>query len=257
LNAQSAFARVDLLATLAASLLLIGWLAFNHSGERGRIAHCDRNLQVLAGAMQSFANDHGSALPPAGIEAPQITWDMQLAPYLKPGLAVSNSAAAWQSLLKAVGPRFFCPSDPVVRGDHPRSYAMSAHNMKPENWPPGPDDTTGLGLWWGETDAARILGHDTQNLDELALVKLAWLPDPADTLLLTEYPERENRMQSKYDIRLAGADQQANVFVNRANSMHFHRFNYLMADGHVELLSPLQTRALDGSAGIWTIKKGD
>jgi prepilin-type processing-associated H-X9-DG protein len=251
LNRLSAFTRADALATLVAVMLLGGWLGFRYLGERGRIARCTWNLRALGGAMQSFANDHGDALPPAGIEAPQITWDMQLMPYLKPGLGKSDSPSAQMRLLKAVTPTFFCPSDPISRGDRPRSYAMSAHDMGPENWPLGPDNTTGLGLWWGENDEVRLLGHKSQNPDELALVKLSWLPDPANTLLLTEYPDKQNRMRSKYCVTIQGAAQQSSAINNLASPFHYHRVNYLMADGHVELLSPL------GSIGIWNLKNGD
>src|SRR4029077_19037693 len=139
---RRAFSQIDLLALIGVLAVLAGWFGFKHGGERGRIARCTANLKDLGDAMHRFAGDHGGALPPAGIEPLQTTWDMQLYSYLKPG------QAAGDELIASVAPRFFCPSDPIKRGDRPRSYAMSAHSMTPDNWPPGPDNTTGVGLWW-------------------------------------------------------------------------------------------------------------
>jgi prepilin-type processing-associated H-X9-DG protein len=257
LRGAGAFSRIDLLAVLLVVLLLGGWLGLTHLGERGRIARCARNLEILGEVMQGFATDHGGALPPAGVEALPTTWDVQLSPYLKPGPAKSAGLSDPRRLLEAVAPNFVCPSDSFQRGVPPRSYAMSGHDMKPDNWPPGPDNSTGVGLWWGPGEAHRLLGYETDNLNDLALVKLTWLPDPASTLVLTECPGMGNRLAQAEDLRVESVAQQAKAFNSRRPPYHDGRFNYLMADGHVELLTPLQTGGMDGHAGIWTIKKGD
>jgi prepilin-type processing-associated H-X9-DG protein len=256
---KAAFTQVDLLATMVGVALLAAWFGFSHMGERGRIAGCTRNLRVLGEATQEFANDHGSALPPAGVELLQTTWDMQLSPYLKPSLAKSNSPSDWRPLQQVVAPRFLCPSDPILRGDHPRSYAMSAHNMEPINWPPGPANTTGVGLWWSNDKITALLGDrsNSQNLEALMLVKFSWLPDPANTLLLTEYPYEDNRMGVMHRLTIANTTEQSAGMANMPAQFHHGRFNYLMADGHVESLTPLQTGAPGGDGGIWTIKAGD
>ena len=36
---------------------------------------------------------------------------------------------------------------------------MSAHNMSLENWPPGPDNETGVGLVWDRNSMSRLLGE--------------------------------------------------------------------------------------------------
>jgi prepilin-type processing-associated H-X9-DG protein len=127
--------------------------------------------------------------------------------------------------------------------------------MAADNWPPGPNNTTGVGLWWGRGEAKGFLGHDTQNLGELALVKLSWLPDAGDTLLLTEFPNKANRLGRVECIRGGSVREQARELAQPAQ-FHFGRFNYLMCDGHVEPLTSLQTGGMDsGQAGIWSIKK--
>jgi prepilin-type processing-associated H-X9-DG protein len=134
---------------------------------------------------------------------------------------------------------------------------MSSHNMAAENWPPGPENTTGVGLWWDSYGMDSLLGHEPQNLDELALVKLSWFQDPANTLLLTEYPLANNRLGHVDDVRVGSPGDQASGLLVGLPKIHYGRFNYLMADGHVELLTGLQTGGIGGSSGIWSIKKGD
>ena len=260
LAATQAFTRVDLIATIAVVILLAGWLGYSYSGERGRIARCTRNLQVLGEAMQSFANDHRGGLPPAGVEEPQITWDMLLYPYLRPDLAKRGSQSRMRELQRAVAPRFFCPSDPFHRGERPRSYAMPAYDMQSGNLPPGPDRATGVGLWWKKDSMARLLGSEIaqnvqRNMDALALVKLSWIPQPADTLLLTELPTTQNRLGMVHDLTVDDLNTQVTALEDNIATFHKRRFNYLMIDGHVELLSSLQTGPVNGSAGIWRIKK--
>ena len=57
---------------------------------------------------------------------------------------------------------------------------------------------------------------------------------------------------------MSGSGAQKDGLRTPAEQQRFHlgRLNYLMVDGHVELLSPLQTGSFDGTAGIWTVKKG-
>lgn len=264
---RAAFTQTDLLTLIVTLGLLVGWFGLTHFGERGRIAQCSWNLRRLGQAMQSFANDHDSGLPPAGIETPAITWDMELLPYLRPDLVHSNALPTMKQLQQADSV-FFCPSDPLRRGDRPRSYAMSTHDMKLDNWPPGLNNATGVGLWWGNGEVRSLLGnrapeHLPQDLDALCLVKLSWMPDPANTLLLTEYINRQNRLGSVDAIRLGSVAQQMVAFQGRDFSdFQFGQFNYLMVDGHVELLSPLRLSPFPvipsaAASGVWSIKAGD
>ncbi len=261
-----AFTRVDLLTAVSVLVLLTACLGFTHLGERGRIARCARNLQVLGEAMQSFANDHRGALPPAKVDQLSTTWDAELLPYLvsasvKKELSGATSAGAKRELESSdpsVAARFVCPSQIITRSG-PRSYAMPAHDLLNENWRPGSDNTTGVGLSCDKNSITTILGKDAAQekltIDTFALIKLSWISDPANTLLLTELPIAENRFGLGAWTTVTVQDQ-----LNIPNGLrHFHhgRFNYLMVDGHVELLTPFQTGSWDGSGGIWSIKKED
>lgn len=247
-----AFTQVDLLVSIAVVVLLAGWFGLSHLGECGRIARCTRNLQVLGEAMQRYADDHGGALPPAGVGLLHLTWDTEILPYLEPG----------KSSRDAMAPYLVCPSD-VVKRDQPRTYAMSGHDMQPFNWPPGPDNTTGVGLWWDENAIVQKFGSqfarkvNKQDLSGLSLVKLSWMPDPAGTLLLTEMVDPNNRAWRTGWPVVWNAKQQLSFLKTAAANYHHGCFNYLMTDGHVELLTPLQTGSWDGSGGIWTIRAGD
>lgn len=255
----AAFSRVDLLAVIVGVGVLVVCFVGLRWGERVRMIRCAHNLQVLSKAMQEFATDHGDGLPPAGVEATATTWDLLLTPYVTGARAKTKSPPETvRQFQPAMAPRIFCPSDPIPRGERPRSYAMSDFDMKPDNWPPGPDCATGVGLWWSNNRLNSLLGAKTspENLDALALVKFTGLSDPAATLLLTEYPQNESRGGSLMRITVSSPSQQSEK-LQVPGRYHFGRFNYLMADGRVEWLSALQTGSLDGSSGIWSIKKGD
>jgi len=248
---------VDLLVTIGVGALLLVWLAAIHVGERVRTLRCGHNLAVIGRAFHTFTHDHGSRLPPTAVIPLNLTWDTALRPYLRPELVVSNSPYAQRQLQKAAAPRFHCPSDNLLR-ERSRSYAMCRHDMRPENWPPGPDNSTGPGLWWGNAELTRVLespssGSPEQVAERLAMMKLEWLPVPADTLLVTEFVDNDNKLWNPTGAGLQGQDQQVRAFPGGLLGFHHGRFNYLLADGHVERLTPLNSAI----SGIWTIRAGD
>jgi prepilin-type processing-associated H-X9-DG protein len=246
----SAFSRPDLLAGIGAVVLLAALFAFNLTGERGRIARCKHKLRTLGDAMQEYASSHAGALPPASIAPPGLTWDSQIMPYLPPKVVG-----------KGVDHAFQCPSDNVVRS-RPRSYAMSAHDMQPENWPPGPDNVTGVGLVWNQGSMDRLLdeGHRKMaatNLDSLAMMKRAFIPVPSSTLVLTESINSENNLKGTEGAAIGGPGPQLEVLLQNKTRIHGGSFNYLMLDGHVELQLPLQAGMTSGGMNIWNINKAN
>jgi prepilin-type processing-associated H-X9-DG protein len=258
MNQQSAFTRADLLAVIGVVLLTGFWFGSMHLGEHGRIIRCGGNLAALGKAMHAYAAENDEAIPAAGIDLrkTQASWDVKLFPYLKPNLAKSKGAYELRQLRAGVSPFFVCPSDSSRHRETPRSYAMSGNDMQPEHWPPGRDSATGVGLWWDERTVLSLVSSNALNYpDALPVVKMSDVPDPSDTLLLTEFIDPNNNLGGIRQVTVTGTSQQLQSFKNGNSHFHHDRFNYLMADGHVETLSPLQTGAFDGSAGIWTIKK--
>lgn len=285
------FSRMDLSVTIAVVACLVAWLAMTRLGERGRIATCARNLAILGQAIHSDAVDYKNELVPAGIDVggvmgkSRMSWDMELYPYLNPQLAKSSAPDAWGQLMLASAPRFHCPSDHYDRGANPRTYAMAARDMT-KGWPPTTEDQTGVGLWWNHRTVLAALGENAwepiqANPETLPRLSLGVVSDPANTLILTELLARDNLLGSTEATRLfnpnaqrglpfiqnikghsvelggSGVDADA-AFDGGPARYHFGRFNYLMADGHVELLTALQTGGIGyPAAGIWTIKAGD
>jgi prepilin-type processing-associated H-X9-DG protein len=253
---SAAFSRVDLLTIIFLTVFLAGWYGFTHTGEPGRITRCAANLATLGRAMHSYADEHEDTLPPAEIwlQKESSGWDTKIIPYLAKGSLDADNFERFSKVQRL----FFCPSDPAPHNGVPRSYAMAANDMSPENWPPGPTSATGVGLWWDGNTTPPLLGVDAKNNpDFLPGVKLSALPAPADTLLLTEFIDPQNFMGNIFQTTVQGVVQQLSFFKGDAANFHYGKFNYLMADGHVELLTPLQTGSPDNHAGIWTIMKGD
>jgi prepilin-type processing-associated H-X9-DG protein len=250
-QAERAFTRLDLMVLIGLVVLLASWFGAGRIGERGRIAKCAANLTVLGQSMQGFGNDHGDALPPAIVEMQQVTWDAQLAPYLPANLTQHG-----------IDPLFKCPSDQLPHA-RTRSYTMSAHDMQNENWPIGPENATGVGLVWNQESISRLLGEQAlraaaTNIDCLAMVKRTFIPSPANTVVLTELINSDNNLKGiRWSViggaNFTGPGQQLEQLLHNQTCIHDGRYNYLMLDGHVELLSPLQAGALK----IWNISKAN
>ena len=252
---RRAFSRIDLLAVILVVAVLGVRAGMTRSGEPKRIAQCAANLSSLGKAMHRYADEHVNALQAAGMDLGGIkdSWDTKLFPCLAPGLASDSDA-----LLETV-PRFYvCPSDNIPHTGLPRSYSMGGNDMSPEQWPPGRDSATGVGLWWDKHTVLTLLDEDAlEKPDSLPAVSLSDVPAPGDTVLLTEFIGGDNLLRGNRMTSVLGTSQQRQNFKDGGARFHGGKFNYLMVDGHVELLSPLQTGSFDGTAGIWSLKKGN
>lgn len=266
IDTSGAFSMWDLIVILIVVAVLGGWFAFTHMGERGRVIRCTGNLRMLGQSMQSYAKDQDDSIPAATINLEKnhvFTWDMGLFPYLVPSLANTKSGYDKKELMQAAQPHFVCPSDPIQRKS-PRSYAMSGFYMVPKNWPPSSNDHTGLGLVWDSNTVPQLLGSNAvqsakENPDLLPRLKLSILPDPANTLLLTELITGNNVMGNPMTTRVFYTRQQIHAFNDDSSKFHSGKFNYLMADGHVALMSPSETgdKGDKQQAGIWAISGGN
>lgn len=249
-RSDTGLARLDLLAILFVVLILSTLIFLRFVGKGSRTAQCAQNLKVLSQLMHDYAAEHNDSLPPASIEEAGIAWDMQIAPYLPE----RRRKRGFETF-------FCCPADAWER-TRPRSYAMPLHDMSAGNWPPGEGNKTGVGLVWNTAQIKERLGSksseilSTKSWASLPLVRLSSITSPADTAILTELFDRENNLKSTQKATVTSPMEQLRVVAGRKNEFHASRFNHLMADGHVELLSVLQTGSLDGTDGIWSINKG-
>jgi prepilin-type processing-associated H-X9-DG protein len=253
-----------MLAVIFIVLLLGLWVGASQVGEAGRSTRCQSNLAALGNALHSYAKDNNNALPAAGIDLDktQTSWDGKLFAYLKPALAKSNGAYEQRMLQEAVAPYFLCPSDATAHRGTPRSYAMSAHDMQPENWPPGPGNATGIGLVWNQESLNRLL-DDAQrrmaaaNQDSLPAMKLAFIAAPAGTLALTELLSADNNLKGLARTVINGPVPQVELLLQNQPRIHGGYCNYLMLDGHVEQRSPLQAGTTSDGRNFWNINQAN
>ena len=85
------------------------------------------------------------------------------------------------------------------------------------------------------------------------------VPDPADTALLVERISNLNVLwATKYACITSTKEQFEAKTSFAARDFHGGKMNYLMLDGHVELMLPLQSAGFVGAGGgLWTIRAGD
>ena len=259
-----AFSRTDLIVVVFIVLLFGAWFVREHTGEQARITRCANNLTVLGQAMHDYAGEHHDELPAAVINfgITHISWDTRLFPYLMPKSEPATNDSTDQPQVNEIAHWFFCPSDPLHHDKLPRSYAMAEHDMTLNDWPPGPDSYSGPGLFWDSFWTTNVLSADegkkaALNPDLLPTIKLSDIPDPADTLLLTEYINRINDLQGMDYARVGSVNDQEASFHGDSSSFHYGKFNYLMVDGHVELLLGEETGSPGGRSGIWSIRHGN
>ena len=264
--AASGFGRVDAISAFGGVLLLgiLVWCGFAVGGERRRIFVCAHHEKILGDAFNGYASDQGDALPRAVLNdgTNSTSWDKEIAPYL-----VDSSGHGVNSLssngMDQVAYLFKCPSDKEPRGGSlPRSYSMPIYDLNKVEWPPTEDCLGGLGLNLDAKSLKKVRGSGGEGRgvdatgDWIPAIKRSMVPDPADTALLVERISILNALwQTKYACVVAPREQfDAKTF--RAKDFHGGKMNYLMLDGHVELLWPAQSGGHLGSEnqGLWTIR---
>jgi prepilin-type processing-associated H-X9-DG protein len=259
------FARVDAVMVLFSLLLLalVAWAAVWVGGEKRRIWVCAHHMKTLGEAFTGYAKDHGGALPPASVDdgKKSISWDSEIAVYLQPELTKSNSPQAIKSLKAKIAPLFKCPSDRQPRrGGLPRSYSMPVYDINRVGWPPDQNAVGGLGLSLDAKTIKKAREADfAESPDYMPAIKTSMVPDPADTALLVERISSLNALWAIKDASITSTKEQFDAKASFApKAFHGGKMNYLMLDGHVELMLPLQSAGFVGAGGgLWTIRAGD
>jgi prepilin-type processing-associated H-X9-DG protein len=197
--------------------------------------------------MALYTGENDDRLPFAYIrysEWESIAWDGLIYPFVLKGCEISSSSLDKRNDLLR------CPVDTM--GDRNRTYAMPQHDMSSTNWPPGPENRTGVGLWWSCWAGGNAsLTNVVPAVGRIPAVRLEMIHAPADTLLLTEHANSVNSMFAHDGATISGPNDHLDAKTRKMNRYHNGKFNYLMVDGHVELLLPAQKQ------GIWTIQPND
>jgi len=246
----------DLVVTVGTTVLLIlvGISLVGYLGHRSRVVACFENLRQLSVAMSLYEKSNGGRLPYAFIEynsTKSVSWDRLIYSY-------GSSGSRQNHFLR-------CPSDtiPAKGGDPRRTYSMSQHNMNHLNWPPAPENATGVGLWWAPRgqDHARLASLNLTNT--LPSITTDMIAAPMETMLLTEQAQSYNVEFSYLGSAIDNPNLHLNTKIIKSSKYHGGKFNYLLADGHVAWLSPLESLGLNDPGfddpsvkyeNIWTLR---
>lgn len=273
---ERAFTRTEVLIVVLILAVLGGmgalWAAKSKAVTKDSL--CQSNLKAIGLGMAMYASENSSKVPIASVNFDDkkfIVWDMLLALPIRAELGRLDVTKP-KPTTGDVGAMLSCPADTIPRVNwstfqRKRSYAMPAHDMGKANWPPSNNNKTGVGLSWnwrnsGTTSITNFLAYS----NNAPAVRLDMLQDAKATITITERVSSTNSLIGNgANATLRTTAEQLDTAKVPSAEHHQGKFNYLMADGHVELLLPGQTVGHTGQAGsnagkhfgMWTIKAGD
>ena len=269
-HTQRGFTKLELILTLTVLVLLTALILPKVKQTKVLIvqANCTSNLEALGRGMSLYSQNNGGALPYAQLHLSnqqQTTWDK---------LIESDTMGTGED--KSYLELLVCPEDTIPVASwaakfkyQRRTYSMPRHSMYPNSWPPGPDNLTGVGLFWSfgadGKDKPKPSIYNYENPSRQAKVLREMILSPSSTILLTERAWSNNIARNSSGSYIARATEHLDTNqIARAN-YHGGRINYLMVDGHVESLLPEETVGPNGRAGdemskhlgMWTIRSTD
>jgi len=262
-----AFTRIDASFVVFAVLLLaaVGWVGIGAGRNEWQSSVCARHLTTLGQAFLAYAHDHDGALPPAMYDDGHTsnTWDTVIAGYLLPSTAPfsdkSSPLSADQE--KQIAYLFQCPADHEPRWTGtPRSYSMPIYDINSAGWPPDVNSLGGLGLSLDRRTLRKARAAMPPELAKtIPSITTSMVPAPDDTALLVECVSSINVLWQSPCACIVSTENQFKANTFKVKDFHGGKMNYLMLDGHVETMLPVQSggHLASGDQGVWTIRPGD
>lgn len=275
-RSKRGFSKADLLITLGVVVLLAGLGAayFYYFKSQGKSSVCAGNLRLLGLSVQVYSQQNNDKIPYAFLhfgDHDKISWDTLVRPFARASMRSEdrNQPPPGTNEFKKI---LLCPDDTTLPRDWGkqqgrRTYSMPTHNMDNSNWPPAVTNNTGIGLGWrtgAKGNASTAFLKQTGAV--LPAIKFSTVLKPDDLLLLAEQSRSNNIVanSSGATIRVT-ADHVEKRQDRDPVPYHKEKLNYLMMDGHVELLQPEATVGIGGSVGAdqsthhgkWTLNPKD
>ncbi len=135
---------------------------------------------------------------------------------------------------------------------------MPVYDINLAGWPPEPDSQGGLGLYLDNRTlrkARQAMPEETTRL--VPAINLSVVQKPGETALLVERITSGNLLFNPRYASIASTTEQLGNSSVTAKNFHGGRMNYLLLDGHVELLLPAQSAGFTGNGGFWTLWPDD
>ncbi len=267
--ASRGFTLIELLVVIAIIAILAGMLlpALSKAKMKANATKCLANFKQVGLGALVYVSDFDDKFPPANIRmstGENWSFDDLLHRYVGGGkdlnLLTGNNMPAADSVRV-----FECPSDKYIRVNNAlakRSYSMprgsgANSSMSAANYPPHSGSTGGIGLFWS---AAAPLAAGTV----ISPVRVSHVLAPAATLLSMERATTGN-YQGGDNSSVTDSPDQLLYIPNTTNpnpgldplAYHNGKWNWLMVDGHAELLPLDKTtrpgQPLNVTSGMWSI----
>jgi prepilin-type processing-associated H-X9-DG protein len=219
-------------AGIVTLLLLAGMASVSEFCYKSRQLACTANLRQLGVAMSLYERSNDGRLPLGFVEynpSKFISWDRLIDSYATTGSGQNHLMS--------------CPSDTIAAksGDPRRTYSMSRHDMGRGNWPPASENATGVGLWWAPRGKGHASVFNLNPTSSVPAVRMDEIPAPDRTMVLTEQAQSYNVEFSFSGATIDNPSEHLDTSAIQSSRYHGGKFNYLMVDGRVALLSPLET----------------